>query len=150
MIFSMFCSSCGHKLSPNDRFCSQCGNQVSSITGAASSLEKTLSSSDEQSFKSNDNWRLVFTSKLLLGGNVVRPDRLIIEQNSVVYEKRNKHLIGVDRTLIPISRIASVEIDRGIIRSKIIIYSKGSQAITVENFTISDGKKIKEEIEKRM
>jgi hypothetical protein len=149
-LYAMFCSNCGHKLSSTDRFCAQCGSHVGSITGASLSSEKTESSSAKQSSTANDDSSLVFTSKLLLGGNVVRPDRLIIEQNSVVYEKRNKHLIGVDRTLIPISRIASVEIDRGIIRSKIIIYSKGSQAITLENFTISDGKKIKEEIEKRM
>ena len=52
--------------------------------------------------------------------------------------------------MIPITRIASVEIDRGIIRSKIIIYSKGDQTITVENFTVGDGRKIKRAIEERM
>ena len=145
----MFCSNCGHSLLPTDRFCSSCGANVASITGASSSAEPTRHQ-PEKSVNVAISEPLVFTSKLLLGGNVVRPDKLIIEQNSVIYEKRNKHLIGVDRTLIPISRIASVEIDRGIIRTRIIIYSKGNQAITVENFTVGDGKRIKEEIEKRM
>lgn len=68
----------------------------------------------------------------------------------MVYEKRNKHLIGVGRVMIPISRIASVEIDRRLISSWIIIYSKGNQTINVENFSVGDGKQIKREIEQRM
>jgi hypothetical protein len=64
--------------------------------------------------------------------------------------RRNKHLIGVDRVMIPLSRIASVEIDRRLISSKIVIYSKGNQSITVENFSVGDGEKIKQEIEWRM
>ena len=142
----MFCSNCGNKLNVGDKFCSACGSNVSAITGGS---EHTNSSENSDVF-TEDKSSLVFTSKLLLGGNVIRPDRLIIENKNVIYEKRNKHLIGVDRIMIPISRIASVEIDRGIIRSKIIIYSKGDQTITVENFTVGDGRSIKTAIEERM
>lgn len=146
----MFCNKCGHKLNAGDAFCSKCGNDVRAITSGASSSdveEQVVSDETTVEVGSKD---VVFTSKLLLGGNVIRPDRLIINDNNVVYEKRNKHLIGVDRVMIPIARIASVEIDRRLISSRIIIYSKGDQSITVENFSVRDGKKIKREIERRM
>ena len=146
----MFCNKCGYKLSFGDSFCSKCGNDVRNITqgGNSSDIEQLqISAEAETTANSND---VVFTSKLLLGGNIIRPDRLIINDKNVVYEKRNKHLIGVDRVMIPISRIASVEIDRRLISSRIIIYSKGDQSITVENFSIGDGRKIKQEIERRM
>jgi hypothetical protein len=123
---------------------------VRSITsGASASDVEEQIVSDESTVKVGGQ-DVVFTSKLLLGGNVIRPDRLIISGNNVVYEKRNKHLIGVDRVMIPISRIASVEIDRRLISSRIIIYSKGNQTINVENFSVGDGKQIKREIEQRM
>lgn len=145
----MFCTNCGSKLNGSERFCSSCGTNVASITNA---LEK-------ESFKNEiteteqiieEKARIVFTSKILLGGNMLRPDHLIIERNNLIYEKRNKHLIGVDRVMIPISRIASVEIDRRLISSRIIIYSKGDRTITAENFSINDARKIKIEIQKRM
>ena len=142
----MFCSNCGHQLKGNDKFCSSCGNDVTAITGNS---ENSVGS-DENDVLTEEEPSLSFNSRLLLGGNIIRPDRLIIEKSNVIYEKRNKHLIGVDRVMIPISRIASVEIDRGIIRSKIIIYSKGDQTITVENFNVGDGRRIKRAIEERM
>ena len=142
----MFCSNCGNQLKGSDKFCSGCGNDVTAITGSS----ENSAGSDENDVFTEEESSLSFNSRLLLGGNIIRPDRLIIEKNSVVYEKRNRHLIGVDRVMIPISRIASVEIDRGIIRSKIIIYSKGDQIITVENFTVGDGRRIKRAIEERM
>jgi hypothetical protein len=146
----MFCNKCGHKLSFGDAFCSKCGNDVKSITSAASSLDQGAQQDADDAQLEVGNMDVEFTSKLLLGGNVIRPDRLIINHQNVIYEKRNKYLIGVDRVMIPISRIASVEIDRRLISSKIIIYSKGNQSITVENFSVGDAKKIKEEIERRM
>lgn len=146
----MFCNKCGHKLSFGDSFCSKCGNDVKSITqGDKYSDIEQQQISDETETNSNSN-HVIFTSKLLLGGNIIRPDRLIINDKNVVYEKRNKHLIGVDRVIIPISRIASVEIDRRLISSRIIIYSKGDQSITVENFSVRDGRKIKQEIQRRL
>jgi hypothetical protein len=142
----MFCSNCGNKLKGSDKFCSGCGNDVTAITGNS---ENSIGSVENHVFTEEEP-SLTFYSRLLLGGNIIRPDRLIIENKNVIYEKRNKHLIGVDRVMIPISRIASVEIDRGIIRSKIIIYNKGDQTITVENFKVGDGRRIKRAIEERM
>jgi len=102
----MFCNKCGHKLNVGDAFCSNCGNDVRSITsGASASDVEEQIVSDESTVKVGGQ-DVVFTSKLLLGGNVIRPDRLIISGNNVVYEKRNKHLIGVDRVMIPIARIS--------------------------------------------
>ena len=146
----MFCNKCGHKLNAGDAFCSKCGNDVRSITSGASSSDVEEQAISDESTVEVGSKDVVFTSKLLLGGNVIRPDRLIINDTNVVYEKRNKHLIGVDRVMIPIARIASVEIDRRLISSRIIIYSKGNQSINVENFSVGDGKQIKREIERRI
>lgn len=146
----MFCNKCGSELNSEDLFCSKCGNDVSSISDEHSETDEVYESVVSDMPVNHNSSRIVFSSKLLLGGNIIRPDRLIIAENNVVYEKRNKYLIGKDRIMIPFSRIASVEIDRKLISSRIIIYSKGDQSITVENFSISAGRRIKEEIEKRM
>ena len=146
----MFCYNCGNKLQGTEKFCPNCGTDVSGYTKA----DKTSNPAPPQE-QSNDEvappvGSEVFTSNVLLGGNLVRPDRIIIDDRNVIYEKRNKNLIGVDRIIIPISRISSVEIDRKLISTKIIIYSKGKQDIIVENFSVSDGKRIKKAIDGRM
>jgi hypothetical protein len=146
----MFCYNCGNKLQGTEKFCPNCGADVSGYTNA----DKTTNSTPTQKQTSDEVkpplGSEVFTSNVLLGGNLVRPDRIIIDERNVIYEKRNKNLIGVDRIIIPIARISSVEIDRKLISTKIIIYSKGKQDIIVENFSVSDGKKIKKAIEERM
>jgi hypothetical protein len=146
----MFCNKCGNQLQAGDNFCSKCGANISAITSATSPNDDEQQSGLNATAPDPQGSDLVFTSKLILGGNVIRPDRLIINEKNIVYEKRNRYLIGVDRVMIPYSRIASVEFDRGLISSRIVIYSKGNQAITVDHFSVSDGKKIKEEIERRL
>jgi hypothetical protein len=146
----MYCNKCGNKLNASDAFCVKCGNDVRTITNSFSAPNMSEQQFTDEMDETLGLVDIVFTSKLLLGGNILRPDRLIINDTNVIYEKRNKHLIGVDRVMIPISRIASVEIDRRLISSRIIIYSKGNQSITVENFSVGAGKKIKQEIEWRM
>jgi len=88
-----------------------------------------------------------YSSKFYVGGDILTPDRLEIGNRGVTYKKRNKHLIGVDETFMPYSKISGVEIDRRIIKSDIIIHSVGSQKIIAKDFLVSDAKKIKEEIE---
>jgi hypothetical protein len=129
-----YCFNCSQALAGNENFCPQCGQELKN-----SDRNPPLNSSE----------MLSFSSRFLLGGNVIRPDKLIVTDKNVVYEKRNKNLIGIDKTILPISQIASVEIDRKLISSNILIYSKGKQIVTVENFTIGDAKKIKEAIESR-
>ena len=48
------------------------------------------------------------------------------------------------------SRISSVEIDRKLIDSDILIYSTGNQQLKVEDFSVGEAKKIKKIIEGRL
>jgi hypothetical protein len=145
----MFCYNCGNKLQGTEKFCPNCGTDVSAYTqvGASAASAAADERNDEIEPAAGSE---VFTSNVLLGGNLVRPDRIVIDARNVMYEKRNKNLIGVDRIIIPIDRISSVEIDRKLISSKIIIYSKGKQDIVVENFSVGDARKIKKAIDRRM
>lgn len=146
----MFCYNCGNKLHGVEKFCPNCGTDVSAYTQGDSAPHSTPSQKASDTEREPPAGSEVFTSNVLLGGNLVRPDRIIIDERNVIYEKRNKNLIGVDRVIIPINRISSVEIDRKLISSKIIIYSKGKQDIIVENFSVSDGRRIKKAIDKRL
>lgn len=146
----MFCHNCGNKLKGIEKFCPSCGTDL-----GAYSLGNQDTTVQATSVDSNDEIEVpagseVFTSNILLGGSLVRPDRIIIDDRNVTYEKRNRNLIGVDRIIIPISRISSVEIDRKLISSKIIIYSKGKQDIIVDNFSVGNGRRIKKAIDRRM
>ena len=79
----------------------------------------------------------------MLGGSILSPDRIVVTDSQVIYKKRNKYLIGTDESSIPFSRISSVEIDRKLIDSDIIIYSTGNQTIIAGDFSIGDAKKNK-------
>lgn len=122
-----FCASCGYSLTGNENFCPSCGNKPASNNNYTQP-KKTFS--------------YEFSSKLILGGNVFTPDRLTINQDGVTFLKRNKYLIGVDRSFLSFSDISYVKIDRRLINSTVIISSKGSRGIRAENFSISDAKKI--------
>ena len=122
-----FCSSCRYTLTGNENFCPSCGNK---------------STSDNNYTQSKQTFSYEFSSKLILGGNVFTPDRLNINQDGVTFLKRNKYLIGVDRSFLSFSDISYVKVDRRLINSTVIISSKGSRGIRAENFSISDAKKI--------
>lgn len=130
----MYCSACGSKLNGNENFCPFCGDKKREIDAKPNENVKTYE----------------FSSNILLGGNVLTPDRIVITKSEVVFKKRNKCLIGVDESSIPFSRIASVEIDRKLIDSDILIYSAGNHEIKAEDFSVGDAKKIKKIIEERM
>ncbi|MDG1518252.1 MAG: zinc ribbon domain-containing protein [Flavobacteriales bacterium] len=132
----MFCSSCGNKLKESDNFCSSCGQK---------STKNTIKTDFKEKLETFE-----FSSNILLGGNILTPDRLVITDNEVIYKKRNKYLIGVDESSIPFSRISSIEIDRKLIDSDILIYSTGNQQLKVEDFSVGDAKKIKKIIESRL
>lgn len=132
----MFCSSCGNKLKESDNFCSSCGQK---------SAKNTIKTDFKEKLETFE-----FSSNILLGGNILTPDRLVITNNEVIYKKRNKYLIGVDESSIPFSRISSIEIDRKLIDSDILIYSTGNQQLKVEDFSVGDAKKIKKIIESRL
>jgi len=133
----MFCSICGYNLSGKENFCPSCGSDI---------LNQSANKSEEKKQFST----IEFSSSILLGGDILTPDKIIITNSEVIYKKRNKYLIGSDESAIPFDRISSVEIDRNLIDSHIIIYSTGNQKIVAEDFAISTAKKIKKEIEKRI
>ena len=91
-----------------------------------------------------------FSSSLLVGGNPITPDRIILEDDRVVFRKRNRYLIGVDEESIPYDMIASVDIDKSLIDVEIKIYSTGRKVITAKNFTYWTARKIKKAIERKM
>ena len=132
----MYCSSCGHNLTGNENFCPSCGQKPNTNL----SLSKTQNDLKTYEFKSN----------ILLGGSILSPERIVVTDSQVIYKKRNKYLIGTDESSIPFSRISSVEIDRKLIDSDIIIYSTGNQTIIAGDFSIADAKKIKKIIEERI
>ncbi len=127
----MYCSNCGFLNISDGNFCSKCGNKVK--------IPK------EQSNASN--FRYVFSSSIFVGGHLLTPDKIILDQIGVTYEKRNKYLIGIDRSLLSFSSISYVKIDRGVIRSAIIISSEGNESIRAKHFFIRDAKKIKKIIQ---
>lgn len=130
-----FCSNCGNKLDGGDKFCSNCGKSLISNDDPVSSV----------GFET-----IEFSSNFLLGGNILTPDKIVITSNEVVYKKRNRYLIGVDKSSIPFNRISSVEIDRKLIDADIIIYSTGNQKIKAEDFSISSAREIKRILEERV
>ena len=123
----MHCSSCGGRINSKGRFCSHCGQK--------------LNTSDHSDLKST-TFEYSFSSKLILGGSILTPDRLFLDQNGVTYQKRNKYLVGVDESFLAYGSISYVKIDRGVINATLIISSKGSQGIRAANFSLSDAKKI--------
>lgn len=130
----MYCSCCGYNLTGNENFCPSCGQKTESTN--------SLENKDLKSYS--------FSSKFLLGGNVITPDKLTISTDIVCYKKRNKYLIGEDVFSINLKNISSVEIDRKLIYSDIYIKGYGGELITVKNFKINEAKKIKKLIEERI
>lgn len=125
-----YCTNCRNKLDPGDRFCSSCGSSLSDRTYKSEQKRKSFS--------------YEFNSKILLGGDILNPDKLVINENGVTYIKRNKYLIGVDRVHLSYSNISSVRIDRKLIDADIIISSRGAVEIIARDFTISSAKKIEQ------
>ena len=130
----MYCISCGFNLNGNENFCPSCGIKTNGLADSAKIEIETFE----------------FSSNILLGGSLLSPDRIVITKTDVIYKKRNKYLIGIDESSIPFSRISSVEIDRKLIDSDIVIYSTGNQMIKAKDFSVRDAKKIKRIIEQRI
>ena len=122
-----FCTSCGYSLTCKENFCPSCGKK---LLGFKNRILK------------NKSFSYTFTSKIILGGSILYPDKLIVDQDGVTHLKRNKNLIGTDKSFLSFDDISYVRIDRKLINSTIIVSSKGSKGILAENFSISDAKKI--------
>ena len=130
-----YCSNCGNALNSGDRFCPSCGTKVGS-----SVLNSSATVKFSYEFKSN----------ILLGGDILTPDKILIDQNGVTYIKRNKYLIGIDRVHLAYQNISSVRIDRKLIDADIIISGRGAVEIIAKDFSISNAKKIEQLIKKHL
>lgn len=130
-----YCSNCGNALNSGDRFCPSCGTKVGS-----SVLNSSATAKFSYEFKSN----------ILLGGDILTPDKILIDQNGVTYIKRNKYLIGIDRVHLSYQNISSVRIDRKLIDADIIISGRGAVEIIAKDFSISNAKKIEQLIKKQL
>ena len=130
-----YCTNCGNSLNSGDQFCSSCGTKVGSgVTNSSSLIEFSYE----------------FSSNILLGGNILTPDKILIDQTGVTYTKRNKYLIGKDLVNLAYQNISSVRIDRKLIDSDIIIAGRGAVEIIAKDFSISDAQKIEKLIRKQL
>ena len=89
----------------------------------------------------------LFTAAITRGANPINPDTIEITDRFVIYKKRRIYLIGYDRISIPFSKIASIELNTGIIGTGITIHSNGLGSIYAHRFTLNDANEIKQLIE---
>ncbi len=92
----------------------------------------------------------LFTAAITRGANPINPDTIEIADRFVIYKKRRIYLIGYDKIVIPFSKIASIEIETGLIGTKITIRSFGLGTITAHPFTLEDANEIKRLIEQNI
>jgi len=130
-----YCTNCGNALDLTDRFCSSCGTKVGSTV-----LNSSVTAKFSYEFKSN----------ILLGGDILTPDKILIDQTGVTYIKRNKYLIGNDRVHLAYQNISSIRIDRKLIDADIIISGRGTVEIIAKDFSISNAKEIEQLIRKQL
>ena len=131
-----YCPNCGILTELDDLFCSSCGFR--------------LKSQNVSNQKIQDSFSHEFSSNILLGGNILTPDKLYIDETGVTYTKRNKYLIGKDRVFLSFQNISSIRIDRKLIDVNIIISSKGAIEIIAKDFSIGDSKKIENIIKENL
>ena len=131
-----YCPNCGVQIELEDLFCSSCGFG--------------LKSQNVSSQKNQDSFSHEFSSNILLGGNMLTPDKLYIDETGVTYVKRNKYLIGKDRVFLSFQNISSIRIDRKLIDATIIISGRAAVEIIAKDFSISDSKKIENIIKKNL
>ena len=131
-----YCPNCGILTELEDLFCSSCGFG--------------LKSQNVSSQKNQDSFSHEFSSNILLGGNMLTPDKLYIDETGVTYVKRNKYLIGKDRVFLSFQNISSIRIDRKLIDATIIISGRAAVEIIAKDFSISDSKKIETIIKKNL
>ena len=86
--------------------------------------------------------RREFKSSITRLGPILTPERIIIDDVSVTYRRRNQHLIGVDEITIPLTRVSAVEVDKHIWGATIKIIAFGAQSIIADKFTWSDAKEV--------
>ncbi|MGP8216762.1 MAG: hypothetical protein ACLQQ4_14450 [Bacteroidia bacterium] len=101
--------------------------------------ESELNTSKNKSLSS----KAEFTSSVTRGGDVINPDKIIIDAGIVTWKKRSKILISGESVSIPIDKVSSVDLSTGVVGTDILISSYGNKSIHAKDFTKSDAQKIK-------
>ena len=84
-----------------------------------------------------------FTASRVSGkGNGIFPDKLIIDDDFVIFRKAR--VIGYKETRIRLSAVGSVSVQQHLLFADIIIESKGGNAIVARGFSRSDAREIAE------
>ncbi|MCH5318858.1 MAG: PH domain-containing protein [Paramuribaculum sp.] len=82
-----------------------------------------------------------FSAKRISGnGNTVFPDELIIDDESITFQK--KKVIGYSRTKITFESISSVSIDKNLLFADITIETNGGMKISAYGFSKRDASMI--------
>ena len=83
-------------------------------------------------------------SRIELGGSLLRPDIIVLQDDGLLIVKRNWHLLTVKKTFLCFSDIKSFKIHRGLVKARITIQKKKSGNFGLRGFSISDAKYVKD------
>jgi len=84
-----------------------------------------------------------FSSSVLLGGDLLTPERLTITDNVVTW-KKSKIPFGSDTIEVNRSSISGVQVIKKVISSDILIHTFGNPTIMCQNLTIPNANLIKD------
>ena len=83
-------------------------------------------------------------SRIDLGGSLLRPDIIVLQDDGLLIVKRNWYLFTVKKSFLCFSDIKSFEIHRGLTKAKITIQKKKFGNFSLRGFSISDAKYVKD------
>ncbi len=79
-------------------------------------------------------------SRITGNGNVVFPDEIIIDDDTLTYRKGQ--IIGYKETKVNVAAIGCVSVKAGLLFADVIIETKGGMTIRARGFTRSDASEI--------
>ena len=88
-------------------------------------------------------------SRIDLGGSLLRPDIIVLQDDGLLIVKRNWHLLSIKKTFLCFSDIKSFKIHRGLVKAKITIQKKKFGNFSLHGFSISDAKYVKDFIKSK-
>ena len=88
-------------------------------------------------------------SRIDLGGSLLRPDIIVLQDDGLLIIKRNWYLFTVKKTFLCFSDIKSFKIHRGLVKAKITIQKKKFGNFSLRGFSISDAKYVKDYIKSK-
>ena len=83
-----------------------------------------------------------FQSQVLRGGNIIRPQVVTIDENSITISQRTKFLISNNKKTINFKNISNTQVTRNPLFSKITIETFGGSQIVIDNLSHDDADEI--------